>query len=141
MLHVGPKLTIYLGCGHCKKLKPIYAEVTKIFENESKCKVIAINGDANRDLIEKYKIKGYPNLKFFTAEDKANPVEYNESHELGDLVEFQNNRCGTFRKLDGRLMPEAGVRIDVEEKIVELLNSHLPVDADILAKEFGAEDP
>jgi hypothetical protein len=121
-------------------LKPVYAEVTKIFENESKCKIIAINGDINRGLIEKYQIKGYPTLKFFKSEDKNSPFDYNDSHELGDLIEFLNEKCKAFRKTDGKLMPEAGIRLDVEGKIKNLLSSDSPINEEVLIKEFGDED-
>ena len=133
-------LIFVLGCGHCKKLKPIYGEVTKAFENEPKCKVIAINGDVHRDLVEKYGITGYPSLKLFKANDKSTPIDYTGSQELEKLVDYLNEQCGTFRNKDGRLMPEAGVRIDIEEKIKELLKSNSPVNEEVLGKEFGNED-
>jgi protein disulfide-isomerase A6 len=114
--------------------------MTKIFENETKCKVIAINGDVHRDLVEKYKLAGYPSLKFFKANDKATPIDYSGSHELSKMIEYLNEHCGTFRNTEGRLNSEAGVRTDVEEKIKELFKSNLPVNEEILAKEFGNED-
>jgi protein disulfide-isomerase A6 len=114
--------------------------MTKVFENEPNCKVIAINGDVHRDLVEKYKLVGYPTLKFFTAKDKATPIDYSGSHELSKLIEYLNEHCGTFRNTEGRLKAEAGVRTEVEEKIKELFKTNSPVNEEILAKEFGNED-
>jgi hypothetical protein len=121
-------------------LKPTYGQISKIFENESSCKIIAINGDVNRDLIEKYAIKGYPTLKFFDAKNKAEPIDYTGAQDLESLTKFLNENCKTFRKSDGQLLPEAGVRSDVEDRIKELFKSNSPVNEVILTKEFGTED-
>ena len=115
-------------------------DVAKAFENESSCKVIAINGDENRQLMEKYDIKGYPTVKFFPAGDKEHPLDYTGMRELEDVVDFMNDHCGTFRKSDGRLTPEAGVRLDVEQRLKDALSKSGKI-TDTLVAEFGQSDP
>lgn len=139
MLPVKLHITIK-GCGHCKKFKPIIDQVAKAFENEPKCKIIAINGDRERELLERYEIKGYPTVKFFPAPDKAHPIDYSGMRELEDVVDFLNDHCGTFRKPDGRLTPEAGARVDVEGRLRDALPKPGKV-SDTLIAEFGKDDP
>ena len=98
-----------------------------------------MNGGENRALMEKYGIKGYPTVKFFPAGDKQNPVDYGGMRELDDVVDYLNDHCGTHRKPDGRLTPEAGVRLEVEERLRDAFTKSGKI-TDTLAAEFGNTD-
>ena len=61
-------------CGHCKKLTPEYALAAKTLKEEgSKIKLGKVDATIERDLGDKFGVKGYPTLKFFT---KGEPAKY-----------------------------------------------------------------
>lgn len=49
---ISPKMVI--GCGHCKKLAPIYDQLAEVFRNEPNCVIAKLNGDIAKDVIKKY---------------------------------------------------------------------------------------
>lgn len=50
-------------CGHCQKLLPLMDEVA--VDMDGKINVVKINVDENRDLSQKYDIKGLPTMILF----------------------------------------------------------------------------
>ena len=50
-------------CGHCQKLLPLLDEVAAAMEG--KISVVKVNVDENRDLSQKYEIKGLPTMILF----------------------------------------------------------------------------
>jgi protein disulfide-isomerase A6 len=97
-------------CGHCKNLKPIYEKVAKDFAAEPNCLVVNVDADAapNKPLAQQYGVSGYPTLKFFSKDDKEDPIDYNGARTEEAFVEFLNKKCGTHRTVGGLLNDEAG---------------------------------
>ena len=56
---------IILGCGHCKRLAPVYEEVGKIFENSPDVLIAKVDADADKQLGGRFGVRGFPTLKFF----------------------------------------------------------------------------
>ena len=52
-------------CGHCQKLLPILDEVAG--DLDGKVQVLKINADENRDLAQKYSVKGLPTMILFKS--------------------------------------------------------------------------
>ena len=53
-------------CGHCKKLQPEYNKAATTLKNQkSTVRLAKVDGNAENELLEKYKIEGFPTLKFF----------------------------------------------------------------------------
>ena len=50
-------------CGHCQKLLPLLDEVAAAMDG--KINVVKVNVDENRDLSQKYEIKGLPTMILF----------------------------------------------------------------------------
>jgi len=79
-------------CGHCKALAPLWEELgTELKEVESVviAKIDATANDVNPSL----GIKGFPTLKLFLANDKANPVDYNGDRTKADLLKFLHDNA------------------------------------------------
>jgi len=74
-------------CGHCKHLAPIYEELGKAFENVQNVVVAKIDATAN-DVNPALGIRGFPTIKFFPANNKQNPIDYNGDRTLTDFVSF-----------------------------------------------------
>ncbi|KAF9815482.1 hypothetical protein IEO21_04579 [Rhodonia placenta] len=97
-------------CGHCKNLKPTWAEIAKDFASESQCIVANVDADAapNKPLAEKYGVQSYPTLKFFSKGHKDEPEDYDGPRSEEAFVEFLNEKCGTQRAPGGGLTELAG---------------------------------
>ena len=55
-------------CDHCKKLAPEWAKLATLLKGE--VKVAKIDSSKNTKSHEKYKVKGYPSIKYFPAGEK-----------------------------------------------------------------------
>jgi len=98
-------------------MKPIYEEVARNFKDESDCIVANIDADAeqNKPLAEKYDVKSYPTIKFFSKDTKE-PVKYDGARTEEAFVSFLNEKCGTHRAVGGGLNDQAG-RLDAFDKM------------------------
>jgi len=96
-------------CGHCKNMKPIYEDVARNFKTENDCIVANIDADAalNKPLAEKYGVKSFPTIKFFSKDNKE-PESYEGGRSEADFVSFLNEKCGTQRAVGGSLSEKAG---------------------------------
>jgi len=96
-------------CGHCKSMKPIYEDVARTFKTESDCIVANVDADAapNKPLAEKYGVKSFPTIKFFSKGNNE-PEDYEGGRSEADFVSFLNEKCGTQRAVGGGLTDEAG---------------------------------
>jgi len=74
-------------CGHCKSLAPIYDELGEAFSDVPSVVIAKIDATAN-DVDSKYNVRGFPTLKFFPANSKSTPLDYNGDRSLEDLKKF-----------------------------------------------------
>ncbi|PFH52990.1 hypothetical protein AMATHDRAFT_138908 [Amanita thiersii Skay4041] len=103
-------------CGHCKAMKPTYEKLGKTFKSENNCIVANLDADdkKNSDITERYKVTGYPTIKFFPA-GADEPEAYNGGRTEADFVNFLNEKCGTHRAVGGGLNDEAGRIADFDD--------------------------
>lgn len=78
---------MWIGCGHCKQLAPIYDEVGKAFEGVNSVVIAKIDATSN-DVNPKYGIKGFPTIKFFPANNKLSPIDFDGDRTKEDFVDF-----------------------------------------------------
>jgi len=95
-------------CGHCKHLAPEYEKLALVYVNEPDVVIAKIDADHYRDLASKYGVTGFPTLKWFSKDNKAEPEAYESGRDVPSFVDFINTRAGTKRLADGKLSPEVG---------------------------------
>lgn len=101
-------------CGHCKQLAPAYEKLGAAFESEPNVVIAKVDADKHRELGTRFGVSGFPTLKYFppgpgSPEERA--VDHTAGRDLPSLVEFMNEKAGTFRDVNGGLSPAAG-RLD-----------------------------
>jgi len=74
-------------CGHCKKLAPIFDELGTHFKDVNSVVIAKIDATTN-DVDARYNVKGFPTIKFFPANNKNAPLDYNGDRSLDDMIDF-----------------------------------------------------
>jgi len=74
-------------CGHCKALVPVFEEVGLAVAHVSSVVIAKIDATAN-DVTPTLGIRGFPTIKLFRANDKANPLDYEGDRSKEDFLSF-----------------------------------------------------
>ncbi|CAF1081329.1 unnamed protein product [Adineta steineri] len=79
-------------CGHCKALTPAYAAAAKqLADSGSDIKLATVDATVDQDLAQKYDVKGYPTIKFFSD---GTTFEYNGGRSQDDIVSWLKKKTG-----------------------------------------------
>ena len=70
-------------CGHCKALKPAWAQAAKALRG--KVKLLVVDATAEPQLAEKYGVQGYPTIKLF-GKNKRKPSSYEGARDADSLI-------------------------------------------------------
>lgn len=73
-------------CGHCKKLAPIYEEVAGNLKHNTNLVIAKMDSTANE--VENVSVQGFPTIKFFPANNKANPIDFNGDRTVEGFTRF-----------------------------------------------------
>lgn len=87
-------------CGHCKRLNPVYEELADTFSHaKDKVQIVKIDGDANRKVAKKYKVSGFPTIKFINSDGSVEDV--NVGRDLDSLANYLTDKVpGLKRKFN-----------------------------------------
>ena len=76
-------------CGHCHHFMPTFEKLKQEYIDDSKIKIINIDEEKNRDLVEKYGVEGFPTLKLY---DGKQLYEYTGGRDINNIREFVNKK-------------------------------------------------
>jgi len=110
-------------CGHCKTLAPVWEQVATDFASESKVLVAKVDCEAPnaKAVAQAAGVKSYPTIKYYPA-GSTEGIPYSGGRGEADLVNFLNDKAGTFRVAGGGLNALAGT-IPSLDQIVSTLRS------------------
>ncbi|TGJ87803.1 hypothetical protein E0Z10_g965 [Xylaria hypoxylon] len=95
-------------CGHCKALAPKYEELAALYATaEYKDKVVIAKVDATTNDVPD-EIRGFPTIKLYPAGSKGEPITYNGSRTVEDLIDFI--------KENGKYKADVEAKKEVEEE-------------------------
>jgi len=73
-------------CGHCQKLAPVWDELAKKFEADSKVKIAKLDCTQAQSVCQENEIRGYPTLAYFRNGRKVEA--YKGARNINDLTDF-----------------------------------------------------
>eukprot|EP00794_Sanderia_malayensis_P003727 gene3727-4248_t len=80
-------------CGYCQSMKPAFFEAAKVLsESMPKAALALVDCTAHATLAERFKIRGYPTLKFFSKGKHV--ADYEDGRNIDDILTFmeRNNK-------------------------------------------------
>lgn len=88
-------------CPHCKSLKPIYEEASRLIRKEGikNVKLGAIDASQYQQYAQKYDIKGFPTLKYFPAGQKTSndAKDYQEDRTAKGIFQWAKDKASEFK--------------------------------------------
>jgi len=79
-------------CGHCIALEPEYKKAAKMLsEADSPVSLAKVDATKEKKVAEKFKIEGFPTLKFF---NQGQPSEYSGPREAEGIVDWLTKKSG-----------------------------------------------
>jgi len=88
-------------CGHCQQFKPSYEKAAKALKGV--VKVGAYDADKNKNYGGRYGVTGFPTVKLFGLDKKADPQTYNDQRDADALVKWVLG--DTVKQVKGKLSP------------------------------------
>ena len=77
-------------CGHCKRFKPDLEKAAGVLRKENLI-CAKVDATAEKGLAEKYKVRGYPTIKFFK---KGVPMDYTAGRSEKDVINWVRKKSG-----------------------------------------------
>jgi len=74
------------GCGHCENFQPTWDLLVKNYGNIKDIELIQVISNQKPELVEKFKIQGFPTILFIKDSQKVSEYKGDRSYE--DLVKY-----------------------------------------------------
>ncbi|KAJ3439295.1 protein disulfide-isomerase a6 [Anaeramoeba flamelloides] len=118
----GPWLIKFFApwCGHCKRMAPAFEEAAKKLDGE--VKVGGVDCTENRDICNKFGVRGYPTIKFFN--DGKEFTEYSGDRSVDHFVEFCNEKAKEAKEQPKEEEKKEEEEKDEKEYVKELLSEN-----------------
>eukprot|EP00178_Gracilaria_changii_P027606 TRINITY_DN894_c0_g1_i1.p1 TRINITY_DN894_c0_g1~~TRINITY_DN894_c0_g1_i1.p1 ORF type:complete len:519 (-),score=120.60 TRINITY_DN894_c0_g1_i1:1872-3428(-) len=117
-------------CGHCQKLKPVYAKVAAELKKAGIEHVkLAMMEATENDAPEDYKAQGFPTIHFFKAGEDQKGVEFDGDRSSKGIIEWIQENTSKKFEFDTSTLGEDPEPEDEEDE--------MPFDED---EEFGDEE-
>jgi protein disulfide-isomerase A1 len=84
-------------CGHCKALKPEWAKAATMLKGEAGIVVGKVDATIEKELAEKFEIKGFPTIKLFRGA-ASEPKDYEGERHAEDIVAYLRRQAGPASK-------------------------------------------
>lgn len=75
-------------CGHCKALAPTWNELGDAYAGSSSVIIGDVDCTVEESICSNFEVRGYPTLKYFTAETGAKGEDYNSGRDIDALKAF-----------------------------------------------------
>lgn len=97
-------------CGHCKRLKPEWAELSKIYARDDDVAVVNVDctNSGAEALMGTFHVQGFPTIVYF-PKDGSTPKPYMGGRTIQDFVGFLRAEGASHRLPNGALDESAGV--------------------------------
>ncbi|CAH0559393.1 unnamed protein product [Brassicogethes aeneus] len=79
-------------CGHCQNLAPVWESLAKSMEFEEDVTIAKVDCTQNREICNRYEVKGYPTLLWIEDGKKLDKYQGQRSHE--NLKAYVNEKMG-----------------------------------------------
>eukprot|EP00392_Amoebophrya_sp_AT5.2_P003770 g3775.t1 len=63
-------------CGHCKALRPAWDKLAEVWESDKSVQIADVDCDKHFDLCARFRVHGYPTLRYFTDKTGTKGEEY-----------------------------------------------------------------
>eukprot|EP01130_Rhizamoeba_saxonica_P018148 TRINITY_DN89_c0_g1_i1.p1 TRINITY_DN89_c0_g1~~TRINITY_DN89_c0_g1_i1.p1 ORF type:complete len:468 (-),score=116.60 TRINITY_DN89_c0_g1_i1:48-1406(-) len=121
-------------CGPCVALAPAYLDVSKVLEDVDGIAIAKLNCDENDTDKELFPEPGIPNIKFFKAGDKSNPIKYDGDRSAVSFIEFIAEN--TTLELDIDTLTTKAQYFDDSRDIVENLEELSQIVDEFLSRPY-----
>eukprot|EP00742_Colponemidia_sp_Colp-10_P003020 GILJ01003222.1.p1 GENE.GILJ01003222.1~~GILJ01003222.1.p1 ORF type:complete len:506 (-),score=101.83 GILJ01003222.1:92-1516(-) len=123
-------------CGFCKKLAPEYEAVGLTFSKDAEIVVAKIDVTKERGPAERFKVNGFPTLKFFPAGKHKKAVEYDGGRDGASLVKFLNQYAAAPRVLGGALSSLFGRAKEIDSLAGQFISTSSVAEKKNILNEF-----
>jgi len=79
-------------CGHCKKIAPIYEELAQKLKHNTNLIIAKMDATANE--VETVSIQGFPTIKFWPANKKDSPMDFDGDRTVEGFTKFLEKNSG-----------------------------------------------
>lgn len=127
----------------CKSLAPIWEEVAKDYASEPNVLIAKVDAEAEdaKATAQDQGVKSYPTIKYFPrGSNTPEPYEGGRTEEA--ILDFMNEKAGTFRLTGGKLNELAGTIPSLDEIVSKITGGKdtSSLSADLTASAKGLKD-